>query len=340
MIKERILIVGSGSIAKRHFEIARSFKRNAEIKFLSLHGASEIQSSLLISDKKSAIDFQPNIAIIANASSSHVEVSNLLLNDGINLLIEKPISNNLMGVYELIEKSECKKSVLMVGYNLRFLDSLIFFKKMLDEGIVGKPLIVKSEIGHFLPNWRKEIDYKNSVSAQKKLGGGVLLELSHAIDYLDWLFGSIEWVRATLSQQSSLAIDVEDSAVLTFGINNPKNNNLVATLHMDFIRHDPQRSCLVIGESGSLKWDGMKQEVSIYEAGTSLWRVIFSSGNSLADSYIEEWRDFLDSIESGKSPRVSGKDGLKVLEVITASIASASNGNQTPIKRSFSMESH
>jgi predicted dehydrogenase len=96
----------------------------------------------------------------------------------------------------------------------------------------------------------------------------------------------------------------------------------------------------VIGESGSLKWDGMKQEVSIYEAGTSLWRVIFSSGNSLADSYIEEWGDFLESIESGKSPRVSGKDGLKVLEVIAASNASASNGNQTLIKRSSSKESH
>ncbi len=340
MIKERILIVGSGSIAKRHFEIARSFKPNAEIKFLSLHGASEIQPSLLISDNKSAIDFQPNIAIIANASSSHVEISNLLLNEGINLLIEKPISNNLNGVYDLIEKSQSKKSVMMVGYNLRFLDSLIFFKKMLEDGIVGKPLIVKSEVGHFLPNWRIEIDYKNSVSAQKKLGGGVLLELSHEIDYLDWIFGNIEWVRATTSQQSSLAIDVEDSAFLTFGINHPKNHQLIATLHMDFIRHDPQRSCLVIGENGSLKWDGMKQEVSIYEAESCLWRVISSSGNSVADSYIEEWRDFLECIKSGKSPKITGIDGLKVLEVIAASIESASNGNQTLIKRSSSKELH
>ena len=40
----------------------------------------------------------------------------------------------------------------------------------------------------FLPNWRNNINYKNSNSAKKKLGGGVALELSHEIDLANYLF--------------------------------------------------------------------------------------------------------------------------------------------------------
>ena len=55
-------------------------------------------------------------------------------------------------------------------------------------------------------------DYRKTVSAQKILGGGVLLELSHELDYLRWIFGDVEFVQAQLARQSELDIDVEDTA--------------------------------------------------------------------------------------------------------------------------------
>ena len=72
----------------------------------------------------------------------------------------------------------------MVGYNLRYMKSLIKFREILSKKKIGKILSVRSEVGSYLPSWRKDTDYKKSVSAKKKLGGGVLLELSHDIDYL------------------------------------------------------------------------------------------------------------------------------------------------------------
>ena len=61
-------------------------------------------------------------------------------------------------------------------------------------------------------------NYENNVSANKNLGGGVLLELSHEINYLNWLFGDVKWVKASISKQSSLKLDVEDTAniILSF----------------------------------------------------------------------------------------------------------------------------
>jgi predicted dehydrogenase len=284
-------------------------------------------------DSKDAVSFQPNIAVISGAASSRIEVCTMLANSGAHLLIEKPISNTTKGVADLIEICQAKKLVLAVGYNLRFDESLIAFRESLDSQVIGKPLLVSCEVGQFLPSWRENIDYRQSVSSKQELGGGVLLELSHEIDYLNWIFGKINWVRATVMKQSTLEIDVEDSAFLTLGIENENNSNLVANLSMDFIRHDFKRSCVVVGEKGTLKWDGISQEVSLLLKGENLWKLLSKTNNSANDSYINEWNDFVSCIDSGKSPRASGLDGLNALVVIESALESAPTGSQIQVRR-------
>jgi predicted dehydrogenase len=267
-----------------------------------------------------------------------MEICTQLANSGVHLLIEKPISNTTKGVADLIEICQAKKLVLAVGYNLRFNASLIAFRENLNSQVIGKPLLVSCEVGQFLPSWRENIDYRQSVSSKHELGGGVLLELSHEIDYLTWVFGKINWVRATVMKQSSLEIDVEDSAFLTLGIENSNNPNLVANLSMDFIRHDFKRSCVVVGEKGTLKWDGVTQEVSLLQKGESLWTLLSKMNNSANDSYINEWNDFVSCIDSGNRPRASGIDGLNALEVIESVLESAPTGTQVQVRRNLEIE--
>ena len=54
----------------------------------------------------------------------------------------------------------------------------------------------------FLPNWRSNRDYRKSSSLKKVEGGGVLLELSHEIDYIRNLFGVPKHVLMAKSQQN------------------------------------------------------------------------------------------------------------------------------------------
>ena len=58
-----------------------------------------------------------------------------------------------------------------------------------------------------------DFDYMKSVSASEKLGGGVLLELSHEIDFVNYLFGPIDIKYASVSQSGLLKIDVEDISI-------------------------------------------------------------------------------------------------------------------------------
>jgi predicted dehydrogenase len=334
MIK-KILIVGAGSAGTRHLNIAKALFPKATIALLTnrLSIDSDLSPDMHFVDSKDAVSFQPDIAVISGAASSRIEVCTLLANSGVHLLIEKPISNTTKGVADLIEICQAKKLVLAVGYNLRFNASLIAFRESLNSQVIGKPLLVNCEVGQFLPSWRENIDYRQSVSSKQELGGGVLLELSHEIDYLTWVFGKINWVRATVMKQSSLEIDVEDSAFLTLGIENLNNPNLVANLSMDFIRHDFKRSCVVVGEKGTLKWDGVSQEVSLLLKDESLWKLLSKTNNSANDSYTNEWNDFVSCIDSGNRPRASGIDGLNALEVIESALESAPTGSQIQVRR-------
>jgi predicted dehydrogenase len=336
MMAEKILVVGMGSMGTRHLQIAREQFSNSEIKVLvhrELSEISELSNGHLVTIEE-VVQFAPEIAIIANPSSLHVTIAQTLAQMGVHLLIEKPLSNSLEGVRELIETCRENKCILLMGYNLRYLRSLQEFRELLRAGMLGEVLSVRCEVGQYLPNWRRDRDYRNGVSARKELGGGVLLELSHEIDYLRWIFGDVDWVRATLTQQSSLEIDVEDSAHLTLGFSSKTNQGqLIGTLNMDFVRHDQTRVCTAIGSKGSLRWDGIAGEVSMFEEGASSWKKLFTHSPPKNETYLAEWREFISCINMGTTPSVTGQDGLKVLEIIESARTSAATGIQVSVSQ-------
>jgi predicted dehydrogenase len=325
---ERILIVGLGSIGKRHARLAREIIPGIQIAVLRHRGCDDMPTGNFdhcFTSLDEAMQFRPQAAVIANPATHHLQVALPLARCGVHLLVEKPISSAPSGVQELIDTCHDNGAVLMTAYNLRFLPSLQFFRDILAERRIGKVLSVRAEIGQFLPSWRPEADYRQTVSARADLGGGALLELSHEIDYLRWLFGDIQWVSAILGTQSDLEIDVEDTAYLTLGFAAKHDGKpLIATLNIDFVRQDTTRICVAIGESGTLRWNAILGTVELFSQGGSSWQTLFSHPPQRDESYAGEWRHFLDCIEQGTTPLISGQDGLGVLEVIQAARLSSS----------------
>jgi predicted dehydrogenase len=330
----RILIVGLGSIGKRHLRLARELLPSADIRVLRHQVCDSIpeHANGCFSSLEQAVNFTPKIAVIASPATHHVVVAQALAEVGVHLLIEKPLSATSDGVLQLLETCRKQKIVLLTGYNLRFLSSLQKFRNLLGESVIGRVLSVRCEIGQYLPSWRPDSDYRQGVSARQELGGGALLELSHELDYLQWIFGEVEWVKATLSRQSGLEIDVEDTAHLTLGFASEANSNkLVGTVNLDFIRHDTTRLCAAIGEKGSLRWNGLTGVVELFEAGAKEWREIFRHQHHRDDSYLAEWQNFLDCVTEHKAPLITGEDGLKVLQLIEAARKSSESGCQVNV---------
>lgn len=321
MIREcdisRILIVGTGSMGIRHYDIAKQLFPNAEIAFFSGSGfRSQLAPTL---GSRSDIElFRPEISVIANQASRHLEMAVFLSSLGSHLLIEKPVSHNLEGIHELMAFRNDKNLKIQVGYNLRYLPSFILFESLLKENTVGRVLDVRIEVGQSLESWRPGRDYQSTASARKINGGGVLRELSHEFDYLLALFGFPLWVLASLGKVSDLEIDVEDIAHVIAGMKHESGTEFMATLSLDFIRRDKKRICTVIGTNGTLEWNLLNGEIKEKTTESSEQIVIHSTKEEVSNSYFAEWIDFVDAIRLDAEPSNSVEDSINNMRVILA----------------------
>ena len=330
----RILIVGHGSIGQLHLRIARDLLPDADIRVLRHQKCESIPeyANGCMSSLNDALAFMPQAAVIASPSTFHMETALPLAGAGVHLLVEKPLAASLSSTAQLLASCLERGNVLMTAYNLRFLPSLNTFREKILSGFIGKVISVRCEVGQYLPSWRPGSDYRQSVSASRALGGGALLELSHEIDYLRWIFGEVLWVRASLSKQSNLDIDVEDTAHLILGFESDADGRkLIASLNMDFVRHDATRQCLAIGEQGSLRWNGLTGSVEHFNAGANEWDEVFKHLPDRDESYMTEWQHFIASISNGTHPLIGGNDGLVVLKIIDAARFSAVTNAVTPV---------
>jgi len=334
MLIDRVLIVGLGSIGKRHLRLARELLPGADIRVLRHQACDDVPEYAdgCFSSLEQALAFGPKLAVIANPATCHILAALPLAGAGVHLLVEKPISNISTDALELVNLSLAQHAVLAIGYNLRFLPSLRHFRERICEGLIGNVWSVRAEIGQYLPAWRPDTDYRHGVSARRALGGGALLELSHEIDYLRWTFGEIDWVSATLSRQSNLEIDVEDTAHLILGFVPASGTSaLIANVNLDFLRHDASRLCTAIGEKGSLRWNGLTGEVQFYPAGALAWQSLFNAPHQRDDSYRAQWQHVLACIRDGSRPLVSGEDGVQVLRIVEAARTSAETGGRARV---------
>jgi predicted dehydrogenase len=322
----RIAIFGHGSIGKRHLRIVRESLPDAEILVVRHSENSEVPKSAdrVTSSIEEAVAFAPHMAVIANPAPFHLRSSSAMLEAGCHVLVEKPIATETDGIEELLVRAKALGLVFQVGYNLRFHPSLIEFRRLVQQDSVGTIHTVRCEIGHHLSAWRPVSDYRQGVSARRDLGGGVLLELSHEIDYLQWVFGEVVWVGAWTGHVSWLDVDVEDCAQLTLCHRSPSlEGEVVASLNMDFIRHDPTRYCTAIGSEGSLRWNGMSGTVECFRAGAGAWTETFRHDTGRDETYMAQWSHFLHCVKTGEKPIAGAEEGLSALRVVEAARLSA-----------------
>lgn len=323
----RALIIGLGSIGRRHLSNLNSLGVASEIVILrrpaSRDQPIEARSGRVIFDLVEAIRLKPDIALITGPTSSHVELALALAREGVHLFIEKPLSNSLDNVDDLIAECRTRSLTLMVGYNFRFYRPLQLVKEALLAGQIGRVLTVRADVGQFLPDWRPNSDYRAGVTGRSSLGGGVVLELSHELDYVCWLAGEPESVFARISKLSELEIDVEDTAQISFRI----TGGSLASIHMDMVDRAAHRSCRIVGTQGTIHWNGLTHQVRLFSEETSEWKDLHPAADlDRNEMYASELRHFIECVESGRRPLVTGEDGRRVLEIALAAKRSSLEG--------------
>ena len=276
-----------------------------------------------------AIASKPIFAIVASPAPWHFSHAIQLMAAGIPVLIEKPLVATVEDAVKIAEEAERLNACVDVGYNLRFLPSARCMKDLIQQGGVGRIHSIHVDVGQYLPDWRPMADFRQNVSAQRFLGGGVLLELSHELDYLCWLFGPVDSLYCKVRNTGTLGIDVEDcvDALFTFPA------GVVATLHMDFLQRAPMRSCKIIGAEGTLIWDLNSNHVDFHGPAGTVRRLYEDYDYDRNDMYVAELRHFVDVIEHGVSVNVSLQEATQTLRLIEAMRQSSDQGLPVNMKK-------
>lgn len=327
-MSRRIAVVGLGSIGRRHLRNLRDLCPDATIAVCRLSDESKsadipTYANMICHSLDELIQFAPHAAIIATPASTHERIASALVASEIHVLIEKPLTTDARSAARLQATIKASNVVAMVGYNLRFLPGLQLIKKTIDQGQLGNILSVRAEVGQYLPDWRPDQDYRQSVSANAELGGGALLELSHELDYLLWLFGLPLQVIATGGNTGQLDLEVEDLVEMVMKY---KAGPLVS-VHMDFLDRAGFRTMRVIGAEASLVWDAITDTVTRHDPYSKSGRVLAVepiAGSK--DAYQRELSHFLDCVDSGNEPLTTVSQAACVIAVVDAARSSLLSG--------------
>lgn len=320
------LVIGSGSIARRHMANIKKLYSHVSVGCVSASGRvlslEETGADVIFSTIEEALLAKPYLAIVASPAPLHVKHAAQLLRNGVPVLIEKPLSDSIKTFAKERDLLMACKSKIDVAYNLRFMPAAMQLKALVEQGVIGRIHRVSIDVGQYLPDWRPRTDYRKNVSAQEKLGGGVLLELSHELDYLTWIFGCFDTAYCVASNSGLLDVDVEDSA---YAILN-RDDGLVAVLHMDFLQRVPTRTCKIVGGAGTILWDILNNRLSLCTAGEEEQIIFSDPGFDRNSMYLDELARFVKVASGDLEPAVSVIDGLKVMSLIEALKCSASSG--------------
>jgi predicted dehydrogenase len=264
-----------------------------------------------------------DFAIIATPSPHHIETATVLAKAGAHLFIEKPISDRLDGVDQVLAICRERQLTLLVGYPLRFNRPLKCVHAALQDRAIGRVLGFRAEVGQYLPDWRPQASYRDTVTARRNLGGGVLLELSHELDSARWLVGEVKAISAMATRISNLDIDVDDWA----DVNVQFASGAVGHIHLDMVQRTPTRGCRVIGSDGTITWDSATNHARLFSAATRQWDELHPpaavDGNQM---YLDELKHFLACVRGDNQPAVTGEDGKRALQIALAAQASARDG--------------
>jgi predicted dehydrogenase len=283
----------------------------------------------VVFDLEAALENKPVCAIVANPASMHEETGLALAKAGVHLLVEKPLTDSMKGVDRLISVCETNNLVLMVAYVLRFNEGLNVFRQAVLDGRIGRVLSFRAEVGQYLPDWRPGSDYRTSVSARKELGGGALLELSHELDYICWIFGQVKTVSADLKNTGLLDIDVEDLVDGILEVETEDGSTIVGTVHLDMLQRAPYRSCRAIGEAGTIEWNAIEGTVCCFDANLKTWQTLYySTSTDRNELYTRQIKSFLNAVQHTQAAVVAGEDGKAVLKIIEAIRESAASRKQ------------
>tara|TARA_B100001123_G_C15238461_1_gene998120 strand:+ start:431 stop:1468 length:1038 start_codon:yes stop_codon:yes gene_type:complete len=302
-------------IKGRKFEITDKLNANQKIDIEKKYNIKRIKNLNYLNKIK--IDF----AIICNPTSEHIKTIKKLLKHKIPILVEKPLSNSINRLDDVLLTLKKNKTLLLTGHMMRFNPAVIKLKKMIKNNFLGRIYNVVIKSHSYMPGWHKYEDFKKLYASNKSLGGGVILTETHEIDLLKWIFGIPNKIIAFKNKKNKFNLDVEDTVNGAIKYNN--RFNFLVTFSLSFIQKLPTKKISIYGKKGKLTLDLISNKLTFENIKNTKPIKIIDSNISRNELFYLQLKHFVSLIKKKRTTSQildNGYDSLKICLAIKKSI--------------------
>ncbi len=317
----RIGVIGCGRIAEKHI---MTYKKMPDVRVVTFD--KDIEAAKKLSEKLK-VDYFENVGELIGSDefdaidicvpvNYHKEYVLKALRSRKHIFCEKPLCLDLKEALEIKEQAVRAEKMVMVGYLYRFHPALQFVKKVLNEGVIGKPHFAIFRLG----GRGSHRPWKHRISD----GGGAVMEMMvHELDLIVWYFENLSRSRLLMedtiikSRQiggKKYEADAEDIVMLELESDGARilcESDLISPSYMNYIE--------IHGENGSLFTSILHFMPTIVFCKES--RGVFNTGNNIYNFPMEnlfeiELRHFIDCVKSNQTTINSIEESLKVFEIL------------------------
>ncbi|HNH04454.1 MAG TPA: Gfo/Idh/MocA family oxidoreductase [Anaerolineales bacterium] len=330
----KFLIAGLGSIGRRHFrnlialgekDIVLLRTRKATLPDDELAGYP-VETDLAEALKK----HKPDAVVVANPTSLHLDVAIPAAEAGCHILLEKPVSHSLDRLDQLEKAAAKSGSKILVGFQFRYHPTLNKARELIQSGALGKILTVHVHWGEYLPQWHPWEDYRQSYAARADLGGGVIVTLTHPLDYLRFLLGDVASLWSFNEHLSALELDVEDFAEIGLKF----SNGAVGGVHINYFQRPGVHKLEIVGTDGTMRWDNADGILHLFKMPAPFGSYSDLPPAPVTESFsppqgfernqlfIAQTQHFIDIVRGDAQPICTLTDGVRALQMALAAYES------------------
>jgi predicted dehydrogenase len=326
MSKTHLMVVGAGSVGKRHL-------RNFAKLGCALSAFDPREDRLDEAAKETPLvnrftDFKDVLAackdlsgvVICSPPSFHVAQCVHFLERSVPVLLEKPVSPDAASAQKLAVAVAKSGTPLLLGYTYRWWPARGVFKKRLLSGEIGAIRYVDCMMSAHLADWHPWERYQDFFMANRELGGGALLDESHFVDLILWIFGHPTGVFARVEKISDLEISSDDHVQAQFEY----ESGLRVSIHLDLYGRPHEKYIRATGLKGTLHWSFDPNRIRFSDKMGQEWQDQ-SFTEERNDMFVNVAKEFLEIISKPKTVLTcTAQDGLNVLFLVEAMRQSSS----------------
>ncbi|HMD88225.1 MAG TPA: Gfo/Idh/MocA family oxidoreductase [Anaerolineaceae bacterium] len=335
MNKKRIGVIGFGYWGPN---LTRNFIENINSEVVMVADLREDRRStvkntyphvMVTEDYRDLFTQNLDAVVVATPPATHYQIAKECLLNGLNVLVEKPLTLNSVHAEELIQIAEQKNRILMVGHTFEYNSAVLALKQLMEAGELGQI--------YYLDAARLNLGLFQKDS-------NVLWDLApHDISILIFLLGKLP-----ISVNSYGAANVMNKIHDVAYVNLVFPDNIMAHIHVSWLDPCKVRRVTVVGSKKMAVYNDIEslEKIKIYDKGVETpeytnnfgeFNISYRYGDILIPNirFLEplkvECQHFLDSIHNQSSPSSCGEDGLHVVKILEAAQRSLDNSGHIEV---------